>query len=348
MKKSYKRRDFIKNAGIAGIGMAITSSFGGISLSKEKRIPEGSRIGIIGLDTSHSVAFTKIFNDPAAADDLGGFRVVAAYPKGSNDIEISVSRIAGFTKEIEALGVYIVSSIEELINRVDVVLLETNDGRLHLEQALPVLKAGKKLFIDKPLSATLPGVLSIFEAAKKYKVPVFSSSSLRYFENVGDIEMGKIGRVTGADTFSPATLEKTHSDLFWYGIHGVEMLFTVLGAGCKTVSRVFTDGTEIVVGLWDENRIGTFRGLRSGKTDYGGIVFGEKDLLTIKPGKDYGYRSLLVKIVEFFQTGKPPVTPEETIEIYAFMTAAEESSRNKGITVSLESTLKKARKILND
>src|SRR5688572_33175863 len=108
MKKSYNRRNFIKNATISGIGIAITSSFGGISLNREKRIPKGSRIGIIGLDTSHSVAFTKIFNDPVAADDLGGFRVVAAYPKGSNDIEVSVSRIAGFTKDMEALGVHIV------------------------------------------------------------------------------------------------------------------------------------------------------------------------------------------------------------------------------------------------
>ena len=349
MKEFFNRRNFIKNVAVAGIGVGITSNIRGISLKEEKRIAKGGRsanyrIGIIGLDTSHSVAFTKIFNDPGATADLGGFRVVAAYPKGSNDIEASVSRIAGFTKEMEALGVHIVSSIEELINKSDVVLLETNDGRLHLEQALPVLKAGKKLFIDKPLSASLAGVLSIFEAAKKYEIPVFSSSSLRYFENAGDIEMGKIGKVTGADTFSPATLEKTHSDLFWYGIHGVELLFTVLGTGCKSVSRVFNEGTEIVVGIWDENRIGTFRGLRSGKTGYGGIVFGDKDILAINPAK--GYRPLLVKIVEFFQTGKPPVTPEETIEIYAFMAAAEESTRNKGIAVSLESTLEKARQMI--
>lgn len=352
MNKSFNRRNFIKTTFITGIGLGITSNIRGISLN-QKRITKGGksdsyRIGIIGLDTSHSVAFTKIFNDPAAADDLGGFRVVAAYPKGSNDIEASVSRIAGYTKEIEALGVQIVSSIEELINKSDVILLETNDGRLHLEQALPVLKAGKKLFIDKPLAASLPGVLSIFETAKKYETPIFSSSSLRHFENVRDIEMGKIGNVTGADTFSPATLEKTHSDLFWYGIHGIEMLFTVLGTGCKTVSRVFTDGTEIVVGLWDNNRIGTFRGMRSGKTDYGGTVFGDRDILTINPGKDYGYRQLMVKVAEFFQTGKPPVTPEETIGIYAFMAAAEESTRNNGIAISLESVLAEARKTLKD
>jgi hypothetical protein len=343
MKESYNRREFIKTTAVAGISLAITSPANGVSLYRKNSLAQGERVGIIGLDTSHSVAFTKLLNDPAAAPDLGGFRVVAAYPKGSNDIEVSVSRIPGFTKEMESLGVPIVSSIEELLDKVDVVLLETNDGRLHLEQALPVLKAGKKLFIDKPIAAALPDVISILEAAKHFKVPVFSSSSLRYFENAGDIEQGRIGKVMGADTFSPATLEKTHSDLFWYGIHGVETLFTVMGTGCKSVKRVYTDETDIVIGLWNDNRIGTFRGIRSGKKDYGGVVFGDKEILTIKPAD--GYRALVVKIAEFFQTGKPPVTSEETLEIYAFMAAAEESKRQDGASVSLENTLQKARKV---
>ncbi len=343
MKESYNRRKFIKTTAVAGISLAITSPANSVSLYRKNSFVKGERVGIIGLDTSHSVAFARILNDPAAAPDLGGFRVIAAYPKGSNDIEVSVSRIPGFTKEMESLGVPIVASIEELLDKVDVVLLETNDGRLHLEQALPVLKAGKKLFIDKPIAASLPDVISIMEAAKHFNVPVFSSSSLRYFENTGDIEQGKIGKVMGADTFSPATLEKTHSDLFWYGIHGVETLFTVMGTGCKTVRRVYTDETDMVIGLWNDNRIGTFRGIRSGKKDYGGVVFGDKEILTIKPGE--GYRSLVVKIAEFFQTGKPPVTPGETLEIYAFMAAAEESKRQDGASVSLETTLQKARKV---
>ena len=323
MKESYNRRNFIKTTAIAGISLGITNEIPGLSLNEGRRV-KGGRIGIIGLDTSHSVAFTKIFNDPAAGDDLAGYKVVAAYPKGSNDIESSVSRIPGYTRDIEKMGIQIVSSIDELIDKSDVVLLETNDGRLHLEQALPVLKAGKKMFIDKPLAASLADAVSIVEAAKKYNTPIFSSSSLRYFENVNDIKEEKIGKVIGADTFSPADMEKTHSDLFWYAIHGIEMLFTVLGPGCKTVSRVFTEGTEIVVGTWNDNRIGTFRGIRSGKKDYGGTVFGDKDILTIKPGKN-GYRSLMEKVAGFFQTGIPPVTSEETLEIYTFISAAEES-----------------------
>ena len=335
MNEFYNRRNFIKTAAAAGVGFGLTKNVTDM-LSREKNsFISGNKVGIIGLDTSHSVAFAQTLNDPAAANDLGGYKVVAAFPQGSHDIESSVSRIPGYTKEIEKLGVEIVSSIEELIKKVDVVLLETNDGRIHLEQALPVLKAGKRMFIDKPVAASLADVFSIFEASKKYNTPIFSSSSLRYFENAQDIEQGKSGRVIGADIFSPATLEKTHSDLFWYGIHGVELLFTVMGTGCKNVYRVFNNDNEIVVGQWDNNRIGTFRGIRTGKKDYGGIVFGEKDIFTIKPPT--GYRSLLVKIIEFFQTGKPPVTPEETLEIYTFMEAAHQSSRMNGTAVSLAS-----------
>ena len=125
------------------------------------------------------------------------------------------------------------------------VLLETNDGRPHLEQALQVLKAGKPMFIDKPVAASLSDAIAIYDAAKNYKVPIFSSSSLRYMESVQDVVKGKIGTVLGADTFSPATLEKSHPDLFWYGIHGVEILFTIMGTGCKQVTR-----TILPIQIW--------------------------------------------------------------------------------------------------
>ena len=332
------RRNFIKTTAVAGIGFGITKNITDVLLNKKNNVITGKKVGIIGLDTSHSVAFAQMLNDPSAANDLMGYRVVAAYPQGSHDIESSVSRIPAYTKEIETLGIEIVSLIDQLIKKVDVVLLETNDGRLHLEQALPVLKAGKKLFIDKPVAASFSEVVKIFDASKKYNVPIFSSSSLRYFENAQDIAGGKLGKVTGADTFSPAPMEKTHSDLFWYGIHGVELLFTVMGTGCKSVSRIFNDDTEIVVGQWENNRIGTFRGIRTGKKDYGGTVFGEKDILTIKPST--GYRSLLVKIIEFFQKGIPPVPPEETLEIYLFMEAASKSRQRNGAVVTLDSVTK--------
>ena len=342
MKINLNRREFLKttSAGTLGLGIAGRVS----SLYEEDSSLLAGKIGIIGLDTSHSIAFTKALNDPVAGPEFAGYKVVAAYPKGSKDIKSSADRIPGYTDEVKKLGVEIVDSIDELLPKVDVVLLETNDGRLHLEQALPVLKAGKRMFIDKPVAASLSDAIAIFEAAKHYNVPVFSSSSLRYIEGAREISGGSLGKVLGADVYSPATIEKTHPDLFWYGVHGVETLFTVMGTGCKSVVRTYTDNTDLVVGTWNENRIGTFRGIRYGKADYGGTVFCEQGITVL--GKYNGYNLLLAEIVKFFQTGVVPVKPEETIEIFAFMAAAEESKFMSGASVDIESVMIKAKQML--
>ncbi|HET9487294.1 MAG TPA: Gfo/Idh/MocA family oxidoreductase, partial [Chryseosolibacter sp.] len=215
------------------------------------------------------------------------------------------------------------------------------DGRLHLEQAIPVFKAGKPVFIDKPVAASLSDAIAIFNEAKKYNVPMFSSSSLRYAPTVKAIAEGKAGKVLGADVFSPAHLEPTHMDFSWYGIHGVEMLFTTMGLGCTSVSRTHTDDADVVVGLWNDNRIGTFRGIRYKKLGYGGSVYGEK-AIELLDGNG-GYDPLLVEVVKFFESRRAPVSAEETIEIFAFMEAADESKRQGGKNVTLESVMQKAK-----
>jgi GFO/IDH/MocA oxidoreductase family protein len=299
------------------------------------------RVGVIGLDTSHSPAFTEVFNDPQAAPDVAGFRVTAAYPYGSRTIESSYSRIPKYSDEMRQLGVEIVDSVAEVLRRADVVLLMTNDGRLHLEQARQVLQAGKPIFIDKPLAASLADAVAIFDSAERAHVAVFSSSSLRYAAGAQAARGGSFGRVVGADAFSPATLEPTHPDLFWYGIHGVELLFTALGTGCEQVVRVHADETDVVVGRWTDGRIGTFRGIRDGRGDYGGTAFGAEGIGPLGPFD--GYRPLLVAIAQFFRTGVPPVGADETLEIYAFMEAAHESTRRGGLPVRIADVLAKAR-----
>lgn len=339
MKKSAtSRRKFIKNVGVAGISFSLPaqvhSLFG-------KSIAKGKRIGIIGLDTSHSIEFSKTFNNPGAGPEFAGYKVVSAYPKGSNNIESSFKRIPGYIEEIKKFDVKIAGSIKELLDNVDVVLLETNDGKLHLEQALEVFKAGKPVFIDKPVAASLKDVVAIYEAAKKYKVPMFSSSSLRFFDGAAQITQGKYGKVLGADIYSPAHLEKTHPDLFWYGIHGVELLYTVMGTGCKTVVRVAAKEGDVVVGTWENERIGSYRGLRTGKTDYGGQVYAENDIISMNTVP--GYDPMLQQIAHFFETGESPVDSKDTIEIYAFMEAAGESKRKGGLAVSIDSVMQKAK-----
>lgn len=309
------------------------------------------RVGMIGLDTSHVTAFTSILNDASNRDHLPGLQVVAAFKGGSPDVEASATRVDKFTAELrDKWKIEIVDSLEALAGKVDVVMLESVDARPHLAQARPVIAAKKPLFIDKPMAASTKDGAEIVRLAKAAGVPVFSASSRRYVEDVQLLKHDpKIGAVLGGATYGPATIEPHHPDLFWYGVHAVETLYELMGPGCVSVSRTHTQGTDVVVGTWADGRIGTVRGVRSGKYGtYGHTVFGEKDVVSATsemplPGgarRRAGYYGLLKRVVEFFHTGVPPVTPEETLETLAFMEAADLSKARNGAAVKLAEVLK--------
>ena len=306
------------------------------------------RVGIIGLDTSHVVAFTTVFNkgpkNPADAVKFSGFRVTAAFAQGSKDIPESTTRVPEYTEKLKGMGVEIVDSIEKLCAQVDFVMLESNDGRVHLEQVLPVLKAGKTVFIDKPIGGSLADVIRIQEAAKKAGVVYFCSSSLRFAASTKAVHHGSVGKVKTAYTTSPASLEPHHPDLYWYGIHGCESLYAAMGTGCLSVKRDKSAAGMIqVTGNWGDGRVGIYREAdRKAKGGpYGGKAVGEKGEADI--GKFDGYEVLLESVVKMFRTGQPQVSAEETLELYTFMEAADESKRQNGAEVKLADVLAKAR-----
>ncbi len=299
------------------------------------------KAGIIGCD-AHALPWTKILNDPKASGELADMVVVAAYPGGSPDIPHSVELLNKSVGPMVELGVEMVDSIDELLKKVDVVMILSIDGRPHLAQAREVFEGGKPVFIDKPIAGSLTDAIKIFRLAKKHDVPCFSSSSLRFAKRTIDIrDDPKLGEVVGCDQFAPCSLEPHHPDFFWYGIHGVEPLFTIMGTGCVSVTRVHTEGNDVAVGVWNDGRIGTFRGIRQGQRGYGSTVYGTKGIV---PGGTFdGYEPLIVEIVKFFKSGKSPVSEAETLEIFAFMEAADESKRQGGSPVMLESVMKKAK-----
>lgn len=299
------------------------------------------KIGIIGTDTSHVPAFTKLLNDKTDPNHIPGARVVVAFKGGSPDVESSHTRVDKFAEEISTkYGVEIVSSIEELCRKVDAVLLESVDGRPHLAQIKPVIAAKKPVFVDKPFAASYRDAVEIVRLAKAAGVPIFSSSSLRYAADVQAIKNSdKHGGIVGAFAFGPENLEPHHPDLFWYGIHAVETLYALMGPGCESLTRVKTESGDIVTGKWKDGRIGTMRGLIQGKQEYGAIAFGQKATLTTPQSMKVDYRPLLVEIIKFFQTGTPPIQPEETLEIMAFMEAADLSKARGGNTVWLREVM---------
>ncbi len=299
------------------------------------------RAGIIGCDTSHVPAFTAALNDPDATGDLADVEVVAAFPGGSPDLPSSRDRVEGYTKELRDKGIEIVDSIAALLERVDVVLLESVDGRPHLAQVRPVLEAKKPVFIDKPVAGSLADAVEIFQLAERHGTPCFSSSSLRFSPGIlGMRNNEQVGDVVGCDVYAPCSLEEHHPDLFWYGVHGVEMLFTIMGPGCVSVTRTHTAGTDVATGVWNDGRVGSFRGIRQGASNYGAIVFGAKG---IAPSGSYaGYLPLVAEIAKFFKTGQSPVPAAETLEMFTFMEAADESKRQGGRPVTMASVLEKA------
>lgn len=298
------------------------------------------RIGMIGLDTSHATVFTKQFNDATDKNYVPGGKVVAAFKGGSQDVESSWTRVEEYTKTLtEKFGVKLYDTIEEMCQNVDVVMIESVDGRPHLEQARPVLKARKTLFIDKPFAGSLADAIALYKLAKESKVPVFSTSSLRYYPGLVELKSSAFGDLQGAFSTGPCSLEPHHPDLYWYGIHPTEALYTIMGTGCETVQRTFTADTDLVTGVWSGGKVGTLRGIRKGSAPYRVTVFGTKAVLDQKPGGDY--TPMLREVMKFFQTGVSPVPLEETLEIFAFMEAADESKRQEGRSVRVADVLKK-------
>jgi hypothetical protein len=299
------------------------------------------RIGIIGLDTSHVPAFTKIFNDPQAEGDMAAMRVVAGFP-GGTDFPPSRDRVAGFTEQLREAGVAIVDSIPDLLAQVDVVLLESVDGRVHLEQALPVILAGKPLFIDKPLAGSLADCVAICELAKQHGVPFFSCSSYRFTPAVVNLKNSpQVGDILGVATWGPCTYQEHTPDLYFYGVHGVEALYTLMGRGCQTVTRIKSPDADLVSGTWEDGRIGSYRGIRGGASTFGATVFGSQAI--VHSERAGGYEPLCREIAKFFRSGVAPLDPAETLEMFAFMEAADESHRRGGVPVSIAEVLEPAR-----
>jgi predicted dehydrogenase len=299
------------------------------------------RVGIIGLDTSHVIEFTRIFNDASDPEHVPGVQVVAAFKGGSPDVADSWSRVDKFTQELQdKWKIQIVSDIPTLCSMVDAVLLESVDGRKHLEQVKPVFAAHKPVFIDKPLAASYRDAKEIDRLAQEAGVPWFSSSSLRYWDDLQNAKTSPdIGGIIGCSVYGPCEIEPHHPDLMWYGVHAVEMLYTLMGTGCDTVTRVHTGDTDVVVGKWKDGRVGVMRGTRNQPYAFGMTVFGAKGVVC-KAEDHASYRPLLVEVAKFFRTHVPPFSHEETLEIFAFMEAADLSKARGGVPVSLSDVMK--------
>jgi virulence factor len=297
------------------------------------------RLGILDFDTSHAVEFTKRLNHiPGIGKEqyVDGARIVIGCAGKS---ELSPERIEGFTKQMKEFGIPLVDKPADMIGKVDGMLIEAVDGTVHLDRARSFLEAGIPCFIDKPFTCSVADAKAIIELSERKKAPVFSSSSLRYAPEVVDYSAdSKPGKLIGCAVHGPCSLSplpERNAGLFHYGIHPVEVLYTLMGPGCRRVTSIHEKGVDVVTGHWADSRVATVRGLRTGTSGYGFTAFAEKGIKAITIGTTLIYRELLKRVVEFFKTGKSPVEPSTMVEIMAFIEAANKSGANHGAGVSL-------------
>ncbi len=295
------------------------------------------RVGIVDTDTSHAVEFTRRLNHIDIPEEqwVDGAKVVAAWTAPSAIIPEEQHR--EYNQILREMGIIFVDRLEDLLPQVDAVMVLSQDGSVHLERAKPFLEAGMPVFIDKPFACSVHDALLMADIAARKGAPLFSSSSLRYALEVQRVheQANDWGKVIAADAFSPAPTHPRNPGLFHYGIHGVETLFALMGKGCRRVRCIYHDDGELVVGEWDDGRIGSVRGIRKGAYTYGFTVICEKQAWTTTIDTRYIYRELLKRVVEMFRTRKAPLDISETLQTVAFIEGARKSAEQHGTPVDL-------------
>ena len=293
------------------------------------------KIGMIGLDTSHCPAFTRVLNDEQGDEHIPGGRVVAAWPGGSEAFSLSASRVEGYTNELrDDFGVEIKDDIPSVVDSVDAILLTSVDGRQHPEQFEQVA-CGKPVFIDKPFATSGADARAIIDISNQTSTPLMSTSTLRYATGIAGL-LNDNDEVVSAHTFGPMDLLDDYPGLYWYGIHSAEILFLFMGTGCRSVRCSSYDCIDVVSAEWADGRVGSLHGNRIDCNDFGCTVHVKDAVKQALAGNTpTKYYLGMLEIMKFFQSGHSPIDIEETYEIAVFLERAFESREQGGKELAL-------------
>lgn len=295
------------------------------------------KIGLVGLDTSHCAAFTQILNDDQFQFHLPGALVTSLYPGGSPGFSLSRDRVKGFTDQLHTqYHLPICESLEQLAAGVDAVMLLSGDGRQHLEQ-FQRLACGKPVFIDKPLATSTQEAAEILRLADQTGTPVLSCSSLRFAAGIPEpLEPGE--ELVSCESFGPAAVFPDYPGLFWYGVHGIDMLFSWMGAGCKRLQAITYPQMDVVVGEWEDGRMGVYRGTRFAANAFGCLLHTNRGAAFRQAGDTPPFYYLLLReVLDFFLTGVQKVSVEEMFAVIAFIEAAHQSMQSGGLSIETKS-----------
>ena len=316
------------------------------------------KIGLVGLDTSHVTAFASLLNDPANPAHVPGGRIVAAFPGGSPDFDLSISRVAGFTATLrDKHAVKILDTPEAVAESVDLIFITSVDGRVHREQFERTARFKRPTFVDKPFAVSVEDAEAMLRLARAEKIPLMSCSSVRYSQNVVDAlarkpnhankptepvkrsesgkptepgkrdEPGRDAEVHSCDAHGPLSEVPTQPGLFFYGIHAVDLAVSVLGHGCREVRATKYDTGDVLTLAWPAGRVATVRLMKQPHGRFG-ITLHRKtgaQYVDASAARPPAYASMLAAILRSLPQGRSDVPEDEMLDTIKIIEAANRS-----------------------
>jgi predicted dehydrogenase len=281
------------------------------------------RFGLVGVNTSHADAFSRILNGSATDEPtVEGGRVVAIW--GNEGDAGRVDELA--TKHDIPNRV---ASASDMIGSIDAVLIvdDHGGGETHAALARPFIEAGLPTFIDKPMSTEYRDAAELFELADKTGAPLMSCSALRFAAELepARAELERIGKLSSVISTGPG-------DWYYYGVHAVELLGAVAGTGAATLHRHSFDQRDVAVISYPDGPTAIVQTLRDASYVFELVAYGENGQLSIEVKDSLAFYSNTIReVVKMAETGKAPLTAAQTLEVIAILRAGEASAETGGV-----------------
>lgn len=256
------------------------------------------RIGIVGSDNSHAIAYSKLTN----IDRCVGDRAQVTTIWGEDEARTAEVAEKGNIPEI-------VTSLHKLVDQVDAAIVVDRHGDLHAEHALPFLLEGKPVFVDKPFAIDLADCRRMLNAAKQARAAITSLSSLSVSPDTVAMRAEQLGTIRLGQFAGPCDFGSEYGGAYFYATHLIELALTLIGEKVSGLQANRAGNTVVVNAIWNNDAIGTLGYFKDAKYHFHASMFGTDGMANseIRVG-DSGYTEALKVAVDMFETGKNPIS----------------------------------------
>jgi hypothetical protein len=289
---------------------------GNLKRSEDTPVADVVRVGMLGIENSHSVAYTRLWQGEASPEErVAGARVVACLFQARTDQDADDEK--KFLAQLQEMGVEkVVSKPEDMLGDVDAVAVVSRDGNEHLPLAAPFLKAGLPTFVDKPMATDLKVAREIVALATAGNAPLFSASAVRYAPEVTEYQGARddFGAVRTGTVWCPAS-----RDLAFYGIHAVEVMSALWGPGAKWVSAFHSDEKHLAWVGYEDGGVYACQLVRYGYPGFWFTYLGEKKSGATEIHSTYV--PICQAMTRMFHDRRTPLDPAISLESVAILEA---------------------------